>query len=139
MKKFLSLILSACILLCSTGASVSASTVTGSDASVGSGGGSSSGAAFIEDFYVSLSGNKIYWGGGLTLDQKLSEENYSLILGFYDGTKMVSAYMTELDEDITAFSFSEQLTRLSYAPECVTAKAFLWSSASECIPLCEAV
>lgn len=157
MKKFLSLILSACILLCSTGASVSALTVTESEVSVGSGGGgsssgsggglegsisgggSSSGAAFIEDFYVSLSGNKIYWGGGLTLDQKLSEENYSLILGFYDGTKMVSAYMTELDEDITAFSFSEQLTRLSYAPECVTAKAFLWSSASECIPLCEAV
>ncbi|MBP3359948.1 MAG: hypothetical protein J6N52_03770, partial [Clostridia bacterium] len=142
MKKIICMLLAMCMAVCCTYTAAFGAALEEQAFNSGSGGGG--GTAFRvaisdESLYISLSGNKICWGGGLTFSKQLSEKNYSLVLGFYDGTRMIHTYMTELDKDITAFSFAEQTVRLAYAPVSVCAKAFLWSSAEGCVPLCTAV
>ncbi len=80
-----------------------------------------------EEFYVKQQANKIYWGGGFTVDTYLSGKDYKLYIAFYDNDKLISTESVYIDETLDSFTFNEQCIRLSYAPENVTAKAFLWA------------
>jgi len=92
-----------------------------------------------KDFYISQEGHKVHWGGGVGIPENISDDDYSLIVAFYDDGKLLHTDMNELDEDVTGFAFNEQILRLSYEPENLSAKAFLWNGVSDFKPLCQAV
>ena len=91
------------------------------------------------DFYITNIENKVFWGGGFTVSDKLADDIYSLLIAIYDSERLVSLDTIKLDQNLESFIFDEQCVRLSYVPKSLSAKAMAMDSKGNLKPLAEAV
>lgn len=92
-----------------------------------------------EPFYVRSEQNKIYWGGGFSVNEKLSEDLYSLFVAFYDNGRLVSVDNVTVDENLKSYTFSEQSLIVETGPQNLSATAFAWSMDGKMTPLSKEV
>ncbi len=93
-------------------------------------------ADISNDMYYRTEGNTITYGGSLSGLDGISDTDYSLIINFFDGDKMLYADSFTVNKSLSEFSMEEKSITLSKSPSStITSKIMLWDNLNSCKPL----
>lgn len=151
MKKFLSIILAIIMMLSTVNCVLASGSLVGGGAARPNGGGTSvapkqklsgsmSDGDFVKhEFYVRNEEDTVFWGGGFSVNEKLSEEVYALFIALYDNDRLLLAELVSIDESLASYRFEERGITVANVPENLSAKAFAWSADGKMTPLSNTV